>query len=302
MIGHDEAGQGVAIDSEKLIGTHAAIIGNTGSGKTFTVRKVLEQLWGVGVHIVFDPEQEFHTLRQLHPYVIVGGPRADVARPAPAALAAWILETKSSVIVQFEDDEDLEDQRGFIGAFLDALMMQPRRLWQPAFIVIDEAHRYAPQEEGASSKRPICTLLSQGRKRGFTGILCTQRLAKITKNATGDCNTWIVGRVGQVIDRNAAANNLGFPLRSDEALGLRDLEPGQFWGFGVALTKRPVLIKVAATASQHLKLGERFEPTPLPFKPKIPPVRAARGSLAGWSVAAGLALIVCGLALLPHML
>lgn len=74
MIGHDTNGQEIALDIDKLTGTHLAIIGNTGAGKTHTVRKVLEQLWGKGVHIIIDPEQEFHTLRQIHPYVIVGGP------------------------------------------------------------------------------------------------------------------------------------------------------------------------------------------------------------------------------------
>jgi hypothetical protein len=305
MIGHDEAGQDVVLDSDKLLGTHLAIIGNTGSGKTHTVRKVLEQLWGKGVQIIIDPEQEFHTLRQLHPYVIVGGPYADMLRPRSAkTLVDWILKTKTSVIIQFDDTEHLDQQREFIASFLNAMMTVPRALWQPAFVVLDEAHRYAPQSGPAgSSRRAICTLMSQGRKRGFTGILCTQRLAKITKDATGECNTWLVGRVGQVLDRNAAANNLGFPLKSDEALGLRDLDPGQFWGFGVALGNKPTLIQVAATASQHLKLGERFTPTPLPEAIKLPYGLSPAGRLrVGYAVASFLIAIVCGLALIPHML
>ncbi len=84
MIGHDANGQEIALDADKLTGTHLAIIGNTGAGKTHTVRKVLEQLWGHGVQIIIDPEQEFHTLRQLHPYVIFGGPHADAPRGASA--------------------------------------------------------------------------------------------------------------------------------------------------------------------------------------------------------------------------
>lgn len=278
MIGHDANGQEIALDTDRLTGTHLAIIGNTGSGKTHTVRKVLEQLWGKGVHVIIDPEQEFHTLRQIHPYVIVGGPHSDVARPRAArALVQWILKTKTSVIIQFHDTEHLDSQREFIANLLDALMTMPRDLWQPAFVVLDEAHRYAPQAGPAGRcRRAICTLMSQGRKRGFTGILCMQRLAKITKDATGECNTWLVGRVGQVLDRNAAANNLGFPHKSDEALGLRDLDPGQFWGFGIAIDKRPTLITVAATQSQHLKLGETCVPMKLPVKPEPPHVMPLR--------------------------
>lgn len=300
MIGHDANGQEIALDADKLTGTHLAIIGNTGAGKTHTVRKVLEQLWGHGVQIIIDPEQEFHTLRQIHPYVIFGGPHADAPRPGPRSLAEWILRTKTSVIIQFGDTEGMDRQRQFIGQFLDALMTMPRDLWQPAFVVIDEAHRYAPQSGPAgSSRRAICTLMSQGRKRGFTGILCTQRLAKITKDATGECNTWLVGRVGQVLDRNAAANNLGFPLKSDEALGLRDLDPGQFWGFGIALSKRPTLITVAATQSQHLKLGETFVPTKLVNVPRLASAHPMRGAML---IAYGIcAAFVAFIALFPHL-
>jgi hypothetical protein len=300
MIGHDANGQEIALDAAKLTGTHLAIIGNTGAGKTHTVRKVLEQLWGHGVHIVIDAEQEFHTLRQIRPYVIFGGPHSDAPRPWPRRLAQWILRTKTSVIIQFDDTEGMDRQRLWIGQFLDALMTVPRELWQPAFVVIDEAHRYAPQSGPAgSSRRAICTLLSQGRKRGFTGIVCTQRLAKITKDATGECNTWLVGRVGQVLDRNAAANNLGFPLKSDEALDLRDLDPGQFWGFGIAIGKQPILITVAPTRSQHLKLGESFVPVKLTNVPILPSAHPMRGAmLIAYGICAAFVALV---ALLPHL-
>ncbi|MCP1540118.1 ATP-binding protein [Methylorubrum extorquens] len=263
MIGHNEAGQGVSLNAKALIGTHACIIGNTGSGKTHTIRKLLEESWGEAIHIVIDPEMEFHTLRQAQPYVIAGGPNADVPHGHPAALARSIVESGSSTIIQFAEHQHLEAQQAFIAAFIDGLMMLPRALWRPVFLVIDEAHRYAPQAGGALSLRPISTLMSQGRKRGFTGILATQRLAKLNKNASGEANTWLVGRVGQVTDMRAAANNLGFSNGSDEAAGLRTLRPGQFWGFGVALSPTPELLTIAATKTQHMTLGQSFKPQPI---------------------------------------
>lgn len=299
MLGLNDSGQPISLDPSKLIGTHMAVIGNTGSGKTHTIRKALEDLWGEAIIVVLDPEQEFHTLRQGHPYVIAGGPHADVPRGHPAALAETILKTGQSTIIQYADDEDLEAQRHFVALFIDGLMMQPRALWRPLILVIDEAHRYAPQGEGACSLRPICTLMSQGRKRGFTGVLATQRLAKISKNAVGECNTWLVGRVGQVLDRNAAANNLGFPLKSDEAIGLRTLNPGQFWGFGVAIGPVPTLIGISATKTQHLKLGERFTPAPLARKPvaaagrEPKPKQQGGGFDLGLTFAIGLVALVC---------
>ncbi|TXN08937.1 DUF87 domain-containing protein [Methylobacterium sp. WL103] len=296
MIGKDNDGNDIGIDAGKLIGKHLAVIGNTGSGKSYTVRKVLEETWGAAGHIVFDPEREFHTLRQVYPYLIVDGPNGDMMKGDPAVLARFLLESGRSAIVQFDDDEHLEAQQEFIGLFLDALMMMPRELWKPTFLVIDEAHRYAPQDENVVSRRPIHTLMSQGRKRGFTGILCTQRLAKISKSAVGECNTWLVGRVGQVLDRNAAANNLGFPLRSPEALALRTLNAGQFWGFGLALSKLPVLISIGATRSQHLTLGQSWSPTPIEGL-ELPTPHLAIGLPNGLGAAMPFILVVAVIAL-----
>lgn len=261
MIGKTRDGNDVSVDAVRLIGTHACVIGNTGSGKTHTIRKVLEETFDDAIHVVFDPEGEFHTLRQGKPYVIVGGPHADM--PITRGLARYVVESRTSIIVQFADGDELAQQQNIIRDFINDLMALPRALWKPVFVVIDEAHRFAPQSGWAASLQAICTLMSQGRKRGFTGILATQRLAKLNKNASGECNTWFVGRVGQVTDQRAAANNLGFPITSPEAQELRHLAPGEFWTFGPATAARPALVKVDATRTQHLKLGESWAPAPL---------------------------------------
>jgi hypothetical protein len=308
MLARNETGDARSINPVRLIGTHACVIGNTGSGKTHTIRKILEDTWTDAVHVVFDPEQEFHTLRQGKPYVIVGGPHGDmpIDTGRAADLARHVVETRTSVIVQWPDSADLEEQRAYIAAFLTALMALPRDLWKPVFVVIDEAHRYAPQAGGATSLGPICTLMSQGRKRGFTGILATQRFAKLNKSASSEANTWLIGRVGQVTDMRVAANNLGFPVNSPEANGLRHLKPGQFWGFGVALADQPELLTVEPTATQHLALGQTWKPQPMkvrplprasvartPTKPGRPNERAGAW-LAGAAVA-GFLVLVCAL-------
>ena len=63
----------VAIDLDRLVGGHAAIIANSGGGKSGLLRRLLEQTHGSIQHIILDVEDEFYTLRERYDYVIAGG-------------------------------------------------------------------------------------------------------------------------------------------------------------------------------------------------------------------------------------
>jgi hypothetical protein len=253
-IGQTEDGTIVEIDLQKQIGSHTAIIGNTGAGKSITIRQIVEKTNGTFLQIILDVEDEFHTFREIGEYVIIGGPYADVSLSNPAILCDRIVRGSDNVIVQL-NTLSLEQRQIWIGTFIDALMMMPRETWKPILVVLDEADRYAPQSGGAKSLQPIVNLLSMGRKRGFTAVVATQRLSKISKNVTGEITNWYVGRTAQMLDRRHASDMLGFGAKSDNGIGLRDLKPGQFWCFGVAIATKPQLIMVDIPSSTHLKLG-----------------------------------------------
>lgn len=278
MFAHTPEGAEINVEVERLIGSHLCIVGNSGSGKSQTIRKLLEVTWGRLPHIVLDVEDEFHTLRERFPYALMGGAYGDIPitiEDAPA-LAEGLIRDGTSAVIQL-NDLDLEDRRHFIKAFLEALIALPRELWRPALIVLDEADRYAPQAGGAVSLASITALMAQGRKRGFTGVLATQRFAKLNKNAIGDVNNWMIGRVGQSTDRRVATDALGFGQRSAEASGLRTLKPGQFWMFGPAHSSQPTLCQVGQPVTTHLQLGQQIN-----WKPKARPERRPAPA-PGWS-------------------
>lgn len=264
----------VAIDVDRLVGSHAAIIANSGGGKSGLLRRLLEQTHGNIQHIILDVEDEFYTLRERFDYVIAGGDDGDipVSVDGAKALALGALEHGFSLIVQLND---LGAAAGdFVAAFLNAMIHAPRDLWHPALIVIDEAQRFAPSGGTETpAARAVKSLTAQGRKRGFTAILASQRIAKIDANVRGDINNWMLGRVGQALDRNAMADQLGFSAREgrERLAGIADRH---FWGFGPAVAAEPVLFRVADVETTPVRPGQAKVLTP-------PPAGALADILAG---------------------
>lgn len=245
-------------DANALTGSHLAIIGNSGSGKSYAIRRLLEDSWGQATQIVFDVEDEFHTLRQDRPYVLVGGCYADIPLSDPGALARRVISAGISVIIQL-NDKSITDRQRFIAQFLEALLALPRPAWRRALIVIDEADKYVPQGGVCESSQPIINLMAQGRKRGFIGVLATQRAAKINKSAVSECSNWMIGRVGSQSDRRVAADQLGLKITGDEIMGLSGLGAGQFWVTGPGFGPR-ALVQVPVSRTRHLRFGETWSP------------------------------------------
>lgn len=272
----------IALDVDQLIGSHMAVVANSGGGKSWTIRKMLELAAGGPQRIVLDVEDEFYTLRERAPQlVIAGGENGDCPATVAnaAALALFVLEAGVDVVVQL-NDLGLDGQRAFIAQFLHTIVGAPKSLWHPALIVVDEAQRYAPQDGAPLSLPAITSLIGLGRKRGFTAVLASHRLSQINKDVTGHVNNWLLGRVGQSIDRRAVSDALGFRPSSDEGRGLARLKAGQFWGFGPAIADEPALIQVGRTETTHLKHGQHGVPMP----PAPAEIRAMMAKLAAASV------------------
>lgn len=251
-IGTTESGS-LDVDIDRLIGAHMGIVGNSGSGKSGLIRKLLEATHGKIQHIVLDSEDEFYTLREKFNYVIAGGEDGDTAATNANAksLALTALEHGISMICQI-NDLGREGAREFISTFIDALITAPRDLWHPCLIVVDEAHRF----DSASIGR----LTAEGRKRGFTAVIATQRLPKMDPDVRGDLNNWIMGRVGQSLDKKHMADQMG--MTSTEAKEALKLKKRQFWAMGPALSFDPVLFTVGEVETTIIESGQARISTP----------------------------------------
>jgi hypothetical protein len=248
---------GVAIDLPRLLETRMLVQCNSGGGKSWTIRRLLEQTAGQVQQLVIDPEGEFATLREKHDFVIAAPHDGDaLAHPKTAALLARrLLETGVSAILDIYDLKAHERQ-AFVRIFLEALVNAPKALWRPALIVLDEAHVFCPESARAESAGAVIDLATRGRKRGFALIAATQRLAKLHKDAAAECLNKLVGRTGLDVDVKRAADELGFTAR--EAMDkLRQLAPGEFFAFGPALSPQVRPLRIGPVSTTHPKAGDR---------------------------------------------
>lgn len=249
-------GKGVKMDLSKLIDSKLLIQANSGGGKSWLIRRILEQTQGKVQQIILDPEGEFGTLREKYDYILVGKGGDTPAEPKSAAmLAKRLLELKVSAIIDLYELHP-QDRKRFVRLFLEAMVNAPKELWHPVLVVIDEAHTFVPEKGESEAANAVIGLASLGRKRGFGAILATQRISKLHKDAASECNNKLIGRTSLDIDRKRAGEELGFTSK-DEYLSMRSLRPGEFYAFGPAISDDIIRVEVGSVETSHPKAGSR---------------------------------------------
>ena len=273
IIGQIVGGKKLELDLPTLVDTRLLIQANSGGGKSWLLRLIAER---AGIQtIVLDNEGEFASLREAVDVLLVGAGGELPADPRHAALLARrLLEYKVSAVVDLYELK-LSDRRRFVKLFLESLIHLPRDLWRPTLVILDEAHIYCPERGSgdAESTEAVISLMSQGRKRGFAGIIATQRLSKLHKDAAAEANNVIIGRTWLDADQVRAGDALG--LSKADRLKLRDVGQGEFYAFGPAFGRPGVLhFRSDQVRTTHPRPGQRHLLT------APAPSRAIRGVLA----------------------
>ncbi len=245
-IGTDSAGHAVRLDIEELLATRLLVQGNSGSGKSHLLRRLLEESARLVQQVVIDPECDFVTLADRFDHVAIDAGAYNEREIA--ALGARIREHRASVVLNLESLE-VDAQMKAAAIFLNALFDAPRDHWYPVLVVVDEAQMFAPAAAGDVSEdarrvslAAMTNLMCRGRKRGLAGVIATQRLAKLAKNVAAEASNFLMGRTFLDIDMARAADLLGMERRQAEQI--RDLERGRFLALGPAICRRPVAVKI----------------------------------------------------------
>lgn len=255
-------GRPLGIDVERLLETRALLTASSGWGKSWALRRLIEQTHGRGaMQLVIDPEGEFASLRERFDFVIAGKGGDCPAEPRSAdMLARRLLELGASAVLDLYELSTADRVR-FVRRFLEALVDAPKSLWRPALVVIDEAHMFAPEGGACESRDAVRGVMTRGRKRGFAGILATQRLAKLDKDSC-DAGNVMVGRYTLDVDVARAAASLGFP--KSRFAEIQRLGRGEFWCYGPALSDDVVRVQVGDVATTHPKSGTHAAAPPAP--------------------------------------
>lgn len=254
ILGMAESGE-CAIDMDKLLQTRLFIQASPGGGKSFTLRRILEQTHQHIQQIVIDPEGELVTLADKFDYLVLAADSEETPlRTATAGqLAQRLWRSGHSAILCLEAME-VEEMQEFVAAFLRGLMSVRKEDWSPIVVAIDEGQLFAPQQDKAESKKPMLDVCARGRKRGICPVVATQRVSQIHKGVVGHLQNHCVGLTTLDIDLERAADLLGIKLgRATEVL--RNLEPGEFLTYGPALGYTVHTVKVGPVQTRHGVLG-----------------------------------------------
>lgn len=249
-----ETKKSIPIDLNKIIKGRALFQANSGGGKSYIVRKFLEESHGIVQQIIIDPEGEYHTLRELpdNDYLLVSKDKnADIQldiKHAPL-LAKKLMETGANAIIDIYEMNPFDRIR-FVKVFLDALVNLPKNLWHQCLIVIDEIHTFAPESSKAESLESVASLASRGRKRGYALIGATQKLSKFHKDVAAELNTKFTGRCTLDIDQKRAAAELGIKAYQT----LRDLD-FEFYVYGPAIPGGTIKVKSYPVKTTHEDIG-----------------------------------------------
>lgn len=263
-MGTDSSGQGVSVDIAELLATRLLVQGNSGSGKSHLLRRLLEQTAGLVQQVVIDPEGDFTSLADEFDHIVIDGAAHSVREIE--ALAGRVRQHRVSVVLAL-DELEVEQQIRCAALFLAALFDAPREHWYPALVVVDEAQMFAPSAGGDMAEdtrrltlSAMTNLMCRGRKRGLAGIVATQRLAKLAKNVAAEASNFLMGRTFLDIDMQRAADLLGMDRRQAERI--RDLQRGHFLGLGPAISRRPIAVHIGDVRTGGKNAAEGLMPLP----------------------------------------
>ncbi|MFY8093509.1 MAG: AAA family ATPase [Niveispirillum sp.] len=262
-------GRPATMDLEELLATRLLVQGNSGSGKSHLLRRLLEQSAPWVQQCVIDPEGDFVTLADKFGHVVVDA--AQHSEQSLQRVAARVRQHRVSVVLSLEG-ADIEGQMRLAAAFLGGLFDAERDHWYPMLVVVDEAQLFAPAAAGEVSDEArkaslgaMTNLMCRGRKRGLAGIIATQRLAKLAKNVAAEASNFLMGRTFLDIDMARASDLLGMERRQAEMF--RDLQRGHFVALGPALSRRPLPIRVGTV--ETVGRGGSPKLMPLPDQPAM---------------------------------
>ncbi|NDJ18037.1 ATP-binding protein [Myxacorys almedinensis] len=119
----------------------------------------------------------------------------------------------------------------------------------PVFILLEEAHRFAPSNEPSRCKGVIRTILSEGRKFGLGVGLITQRPGKLDSDVLSQCMSQFIMRIVNPVDQESLKYGVEAAGR-DLLKELPALTKGQIIVAG-ACVNTPVLCKVRQRLTKH---------------------------------------------------
>ncbi|MDG6962779.1 MAG: DUF87 domain-containing protein [Nitrososphaerota archaeon] len=233
-----------AVDANVVATGRTCVLGSSGSGKSYAVGVICEELCRHGVPFaVVDTEGEHTGLKEKFDAIWVGEERgsdlswegldlADLARQAPD-ISPLIL-----------DVSDIQDAKAKVAGFMEGLYETLNERRTPYLVVVEEADKFVPQ---LGERVPIfAEAARRGRKRGLGLMVCSQRPSLVDKNVLSQCGNQLIGKLIIQNDLQSVAQffpGKGVPRR------LTSLKTGQFFAMG-GFSADPTLVSVKSRVTR----------------------------------------------------
>lgn len=185
-----------------------AILAKKRVGKSYTARRIVEQLLEAGQQVVIlDPKGDWWGIRSAAdgkgpglPVTIFGGERGDVALSSTSGevLARVAAEERVSMVVDLSSFRKHE-LATFCADFLETLYrLKAREEYRtPMMLVVDEGDAIAPQKPQPNEARMLGAaddIVRRGGQRGIGTLFVSQRSAVLNKNVLTQLQLLIVLR------------------------------------------------------------------------------------------------------------
>jgi hypothetical protein len=224
------------VNLDTILGERLAILGGTGSGKSYAARGLAERILARGDRAgVIDPTGVWWGLRSDFPVVLFGGDHADLplTEHAGRVVAQAVATSQQSWIIDTSALQTKAAERRFMLDFLDALFGANRA---PITLIVDEADRFSPQRMSPETTRlheRMEEIVRRGRVRGFTPWLITQRPASLNKDVLSQATALICMRMTGAQDRSAIGDVIEGQADKPTAKAIIDAMPRHKVGEGM---------------------------------------------------------------------
>jgi uncharacterized protein DUF87 len=265
-LGASEHGLAVLLDVAIMMTSRCAIQGTSGAGKSYLLRRILEQCNGRVQQVVLDPDGEFVSLAEVYEYVVLSA--ADALRIGGGGVALDLRTRRYDLVVDLSD-ATAEERAQFTADLCAGLVDADRSLWRPLLLAIDEVQKFAGKgDDGDVEKqtrlrtiKKLADLMDRGRKRGLSAIVATSRISETASPVVSKAGNWLIGRT--VFDRDVERAAFVLGKTKGKVAGLRRLADGEFIGSGPALGPKTVRFTAAEVRSRHGGQAPGLEPPPL---------------------------------------
>ncbi|MDR3510672.1 MAG: DUF87 domain-containing protein [Caulobacteraceae bacterium] len=245
----------LTLDLDQVLAGRLLVQGSSGAGKSRTLRRIVEEAFEYVTIMLVDPEGEFENLARH-----IGATTLRADEISPEGLSAAALRARHHRLALHLDLSDIEPDELIVkaAAFFAGLMNSPAEDWSNTVLVaIDEAHLLAPhlaasardaetRRQGVAALTELC---SRGRKRGIGTVVATPRLATLASSVVSTLRNVLIGF--NLFDRDVGRAAAILGLSASEANRLRQLQPGEFFAFGPALSRRPQLARIGPSITVH---------------------------------------------------